>query len=1549
VDHLGQQLGNYRLVTLLGEGGYAQVYLGQHVRLDLQAAIKVLRTYLTSSEAEHFQHEAQTIARLTHPSIVRVFDFDVQDGVPFLVMDYAPNGSLRRRYPKGSVVPLPQIVSLVKQVAAALQYAHEQKVIHRDVKPENILLGRHKEMLLSDFGIATVAHSTASLNAQAAVGTIAYMAPEQIRGHPRPASDQYALAVTIYEWLCGARPFEGSLTELVTQHLWQSPPLLQGRAPTISPEVEQVVLQALAKDPKARFASVAAFAAALEQASQLAPSPPGLLPSAPLSPGPATGHTYTTVAVAPSQLGDPKEVDSAADQLVVPTLMAVSPGSSQSLKELAIPPSKASAPTTKESPEPPSTVGELERRLVTVLFCDLAGFTPLSEQLDPEDVRDIQAMYFGRMSQEIRRFGGSIEKYAGDAVLALFGVPVAHEDDAERAVRCGMSMQEAIKEVAAEVGNRWGVELALRVGVNTGEVVSGTWDIGGRKDYAVSGDAVNTAARLQAVAEPGEVLVGEETMWLARKAIRFGERRTVVLKGKAGSVPVYGALEERPRPGGWRESGRHVPLVGRTNELTLLSSIWAKVVQEVHPHLVTVLGEPGIGKSRLVAEFEGSLLNEARLLRGRCLPYGEVGGYWALAEIVKEVAGVTVADDMETATRKLGEVVAGVLSQTEAAWDPREITQHLALLTGLDVNSDQPPTLADQRSLHVSVCRFLEALAQSQSLCILFEDLHWADESLLDLIEFIAARVREVPLLLLTQARPELLEKRPAWGRGLRNCTSLALEPLDERHGRELALILCQERGLAAGVAEQVVRGAAGNPLFAEELVAMIAERGGATGIPGAIKALIAARLDALPPQERRAMQLAAVIGKVFWEGGLRALGAAGDVTEHLEALEQKDLLRTHLRSQMRGDQEYAFKHDLIRDVAYETLSRADRRLLHNRLVGWIELIGGERVEEYLDLLAHHAMQAGAWEKALEYAQRAGEQAQGLYASRTTIEQFTRALDAAQHLGRVAAPTIYQARGQAYEILGEFEHARGDYERALEIARSVHDAGAEWQSLIALGFLWAQRDYTQTGAYYQQALALARSMGDPLTLAHSLNRLGNWHLNIEQPHDALGSHQEALTLFQQAHNQHGLAATYDLLGMTSFIGSDLVQATTYYQQAVALFQQLDDRQGLASSLKLLGDLGGVYQSETVVPTSISFAESLRFGELALKIAREIGQRSAEAFALLGLGQYLGPRGEYARALEVAQASLALSEQIEHRQWMTYGYWEVGVLYLDLLALPEARQHLEQALALAQEIGSLHWMRIVSAFLARAYLLQEDLTQAESILTAALEPGAAMQTIGQRLVWAACADLALARSDPGRALDITDRLIASAANLSSERVIPRLWKLRGEALAALGQVAEADTMLRAAQATAHEQGLRPWLWRICLALGKLYQALARKGEAEQAFLTARTLIEELAANVPDERLREHFLSQATAMLPPRRSLSPGRVTKQAHGGLTAREREVAALIAQGKINREIAEALVVSERTVESHVSNILAKLGITSRAQIAVWATEKGLGKKDQS
>ncbi len=365
-DRVGQQFGNYRLVSLLGQGGYAEVYLGQHVRLSLQAAIKVLHTYLTGQEAEHFSQEAETIAKLTHPCIVRILDFDVQEGVPFLVMDYAPNGSLRRRYARGSLVPLPQIVSYVKQVASALQYAHEQKFIHRDVKPENILLGRHEEVLLSDFGLAALAHSTGSLSAQEAVGTLPYMAPEQIEGRPRAASDQYALGVVVYEWLCGSRPFEGSVSEVMVQQLSMPPPPLRERISTISPEVEQVVLTSLAKDPKERFASVNDFAMALEQASQPGPSQAARRLLGQPAQGPVAAPSYATFADPLNQPVGATEATTPVEQLpgelTTPQSQA---GDEMLLPGQFVAPRAAATPLPTEVPLLPKPTIPVQRRGVS--------------------------------------------------------------------------------------------------------------------------------------------------------------------------------------------------------------------------------------------------------------------------------------------------------------------------------------------------------------------------------------------------------------------------------------------------------------------------------------------------------------------------------------------------------------------------------------------------------------------------------------------------------------------------------------------------------------------------------------------------------------------------------------------------------------------------------------------------------------------------------------------------------------------------------------------------------------------------------------------------------------------------------------------------------------------------------------------------------------------------------------------------------------------------------------------------------------------------------
>jgi len=990
-------------------------------------------------------------------------------------------------------------------------------------------------------------------------------------------------------------------------------------------------------------------------------------------------------------------------------------------------------------------------------------------------------------------------------------------------------------------------------------------------------------------------------------------------------------------------------LIGRTDDLAACRALLTQA-ESGKGTLVLVSGEAGIGKSRLVAEVKTqALAHDFWLVQGSCFPTDHAIPYAPLLDLLRSRFSHRAPALSETSIKPMVQAFLPLLPDLGhlLAGEPPPLTSPL-----LDPEQEK-------RHRFEILAQFLTNQARERPVLCVLEDLHWSDDTSLEFLHYLARRCTSHPFLLLLTYRSDEV------GPGLRHF----LAQLDREHlAQEISLarltrnevdamlraIFALPRSVRVELADPVYALTEGNPFFVEEILKSLISSGdisyvdgrwerkrpGELHIPRSVQDAVELRTDQLSESARRVLMLAAVAGRRFDFSLLQQLTSYDE--ERLLAL-MKELLAAQLVVEESAEQ-FAFRHALTRQAIYASLLARERRALHRSIADLMERRSSSSPDVRLSDLAYHFYEAGVWEKVVTYGRGAAEQAYRLSTPHAAIEQVTRALSAAQH-GAIAPPiALYHLRGRAYEILGDFEHARLDDETALRLAREAGDRHAEWQALMALGFLWAERDYTQTGNYYQQALVLARHMDDPRVLAQSLNRLGNWYVNIEEPGVALRYHQEALTLFQQVQDTPGIAQTCDLLGMAHTLGGDLWQASANYQQAVALFQELDDRQGLASSLTTLMVIGegGGYEVETMVPATTSFALSLHFGEQALVIAREIGQPSAEVYTLFALAQYLGPHGEYARALEVARASLALAEQIEHRQWLTAAHWQVGALYLDLLALSEAQQHYEQALALAREVGSWNWIRIVSGFLASAYLLQQDQTSAEAVLTAALEPDAAMQTIGQRLVWAARADLALARGDPGLALDITEKLIASATNLSHEHVIPRLWKQRGEALAALHRERDAETALRSAREASHEQGLRPLLWRTDVSLGKLYQAQRRKSEAEQAFSIARALIEELGTSVPDEHLHEQFLSQTTALLPQQRPLTPGRAAKQAYGGLTAREREVAILIAQGQTNRAIAEQLTLSERTVEGHVTNILTKLGGTTRTQIATWAVEKG-------
>ena len=620
-----------------------------------------------------------------------------------------------------------------------------------------------------------------------------------------------------------------------------------------------------------------------------------------------------------------------------------------------------------------------ERRIVSVVFVDLVGFTSRSEQLDPEDVRAILTPYHGTVRDELESFGGVVEKFVGDAVMAVFGAPTSHGDDPERAVRAALAVRDAVAALNAEQPE---LELRIRGAVNTGEAVVSLSARPALGEAMVAGDVVNTASRLQGSAPVGEIIVGEETYRATRSAIEYETVEPVVAKGKSAPIEAWRAVA--PTTAGGERDLSSTPFVGRDREVGLLDATWERVELERRPHLITMLGPPGVGKSRLTAEFtERIAARGGRIVRGRCLPYRERSAYGAFAMQIKELAGIFDSDDVEVATGKLRALVERLVGKEEA----EAVAGHIAILLGLETKATAP----DRDSLFQSVRIFIEAGARDEATAFVFEDIHWADQALLDLIELLAARLHDLPVLLLTLARPELLDTRPGWGGGLLAYNALPLEPLGGSDAAALALHLLGADTKAAQVAEA----AEGNPLFIEQLAAVLSERGTSATetLPTTIRGLVSARLDALPAEEREVILDASICGRIFWLGALVRIARDPDgLRNALAALERRDLLRRDNVSRIEGDEQWSFKHVLIRDVAYDLQPRARRRDGHRQVAEFIEASTPE-VGEAGAALARHWRGAGELERAVKHFVAAAEEAERGWAKELAVSLYKEALD----------------------------------------------------------------------------------------------------------------------------------------------------------------------------------------------------------------------------------------------------------------------------------------------------------------------------------------------------------------------------------------------------------------------------------------------------------------------------------------------------------------------------------------------------------------------------
>ena len=797
-----------------------------------------------------------------------------------------------------------------------------------------------------------------------------------------------------------------------------------------------------------------------------------------------------------------------------------------------------------------------ERKVITVVFADLVGFTARSEALDPEDVESFLRPYHERLRAEFERFGGTVEKFIGDAVVAVFGAPITHEDDPERAVRAALAIRDTLEEAG---------ELEVRIAVNTGEAIVRLDAQPQFGEGIATGDVLNTASRLQTVAPVNGILVGETTYNATRHAIAYEPAAPVDAKGKAAPIAVWVALEARSRLGVDVRQRGGAPLVGRERERSILLDTLARAEAELTPQLVTLIGVPGIGKSRLVYELLAALeqRDELRYWRqGRSLPYGEGVSFSALGEMVKAQAGILDGDSPEDAAGKLERAVAEVVPEEEAEW----VAQSLRPLVGLQSGAASDNRARREESF-TAWRRFFEGMAERRPLVIVFEDLHWADDGLLDFIDHLVEWASGVPILVVCTARPELLERRPGWAGGKANALTLGVTPLSDAESAKLLSLVLGTPVIAAETQAALLERASGNPLYAEQFARLLLERGSIDDVtlPETVQGLIAARLDTLSAPEKVLLQDAAVVGKVFWSGALaRRDEERGELARLLHSLERKEFVRRERRSSVAGEEEYAFRHVLVRDVAYGQIPRAERAAKHLGTAAWIEALN--RPQDTAELVAHHYSAAS-------------ELSQGLLPEgvrgRARLA-FEDAGDRAFALG--AAPSALTYYRSALDLVPADDPGRPRllYRAARAEERSTGDAAALTAAVDAL----IEAGETATAAEAEAALTV--------NAWQHADRKG-WQMHLER----------ALALIAGAPPSAGKANVLATRARYTFLAGDARHAFPMAQEALAMAETLDLGELRAHALNTLAMAAraeGASDGYAEMRASIALSEALNSTE-----------------------------------------------------------------------------------------------------------------------------------------------------------------------------------------------------------------------------------------------------------------------------------------------------------------------------------------------------------------
>jgi len=940
-----------------------------------------------------------------------------------------------------------------------------------------------------------------------------------------------------------------------------------------------------------------------------------------------------------------------------------------------------------------------ERKVITVLFADLVGSTATGSESDPEEFGAAIRPQLARIRESLERHGGTIEKYIGDAVVAVFGAPVIREDDPERAVRAALAIRDSLGD-------------AVRVAVNTGEAVVAVGARAERGDEIVLGDVVNTAYRIEEATPNGRILVGEATYRATRTAIEYGERRLIEAKGKPQPVPVWEALHARSTVRAPQERAPLAPLVGREDELALLHNTLARARRHEAVQLVTVIGGPGIGKSRLVWEFQRALEDSAddcSWRRGRCLPYGEGIAYWALGEIVKDEAGISEGDDAAAAAEKLRDSVrAHVPDAGEAAW----IEAHLRPLLGLE-----SAAAGEGRDESFSAWRqYFEALSERAPLVLLFEDLHWGDDGLLDFIEHVADWSRDAALLLLCTARPELKERRPSWG-GYANALTMTLPPLTRGETTALLSLLLSESAVPEQLHESLLARADGNPLYAEEFVRMLLDRGllvresagwelreSDLPLPESVQGIIASRLDALAPEEKALVQAAAVVGRAFWPGALADVVATErqEVVRILQGLERRELFRPQRTSAVDGEPELAFRHALVREIAYGQIPRARRAQMHLHAARWVDSLA--RLDDHAETAARHYVAA------LEYARtvggdvtsfaeparvalaHAGRHALALNAYATAARFFGAALDLSpddderpellfcygKALSRSSTPdedVLVQAR--------ESMLAAGDAERAAEC------------DVIRGELLWRRGRREEAFAVLDEAVTMLSERPPSYSKAYALTTLAGFRIRADEAEPAVEAARAGMAIAEELGLDDLRADALNRIGVARATTGDR-DGLADLERSIRIAEEANSPESIRGYFNLgsivanLGDLG-------------------RAAEL-----HEHGQRLAERFGDAPWTEYFDAErvyqhywsGDWDAALALAEQLIARAERGASRRSELDGCLVRGWIALARGDLEQATADSARARSFSRDAGDPQNLYPALAFAARTSLMTD---------------------------------------------------------------------------------------------------------------------------------------------------------------------------------------------------------------------------------------------------